>query len=61
MGALIGTPLTGMLIPKSGALTSSYIYERAGIVTGVLLMAATLACLWVRIEATLGEAWKWRV
>ncbi|KAL2859679.1 major facilitator superfamily domain-containing protein [Aspergillus pseudodeflectus] len=61
VGALIGTPLTGMLIPKSGALTSSYIYERAGIVTGVLLTAATLACLWVRIEATLGQAWKWRV
>lgn len=61
MGALIGTPLIGMLIPSSGALTSSYIYERAGIVVGVLLMAATMACLWVRIEATLGSAWKWRV
>ncbi|KAL4988771.1 major facilitator superfamily domain-containing protein [Aspergillus falconensis] len=60
MGALIGTPLTGMLIPKD-ALTSSYIYERAGIVVGVLLMAATLACLWVRIEASLGSSWKWRV
>lgn len=61
MGALIGTPLIGLLIPSSGALTSSYIYERAGIVVGVLLMAATMACLWVRIEATLGSAWKWRV
>ncbi|OJJ06987.1 hypothetical protein ASPVEDRAFT_33241 [Aspergillus versicolor CBS 583.65] len=61
MGALIGTPLIGMLIPSSGALTSSYIYERAGIVVGVLLMTATMACLWVRIEATLGSAWKWRV
>ncbi|KAL4917996.1 major facilitator superfamily domain-containing protein [Aspergillus aurantiobrunneus] len=59
MGALIGTPLIGMLIPNS-ALTSSYIYERAGIAVGVLLMAATLACLWVRIEATLGSVWKWR-
>ncbi|KAI9374490.1 major facilitator superfamily domain-containing protein [Aspergillus egyptiacus] len=61
MGALIGTPLTGMLIPNSAALTSSHIYERAGIVSGALLMAATLACIWVRIEASLGSTWKWRV
>ncbi|KAL4977980.1 major facilitator superfamily domain-containing protein [Aspergillus desertorum] len=60
MGALAGTTLTGMLISKS-ALTSSYVYERGGIVVGVLLMAATLACLWVRIEASLGSSWKWKV
>lgn len=44
MGALIGTPLTGLLITNS-ALNYSHIYERAGIVVGVLLMVATLACL----------------
>ncbi|KAL6239464.1 major facilitator superfamily domain-containing protein [Aspergillus navahoensis] len=39
MGALIGTPLTGMLIPKD-ALTSSFIfYERSGIVVGGTLSA----------------------
>ncbi|KAL4805935.1 major facilitator superfamily domain-containing protein [Aspergillus unguis] len=59
MGALIGTPLTGMLITNS-ALTSSFVYHRAGVVVGVLLMAATGACFWVRVEATLG-AWKWKV
>ncbi|KAF4167627.1 hypothetical protein CNMCM6936_004684 [Aspergillus lentulus] len=60
MGALIGTPLTGMLIPQSTALVSSIVYERAGIVCGVLLFAATLACFWVRIEATLGEHGRWK-
>ncbi|EAW16739.1 monocarboxylate transporter [Aspergillus fischeri NRRL 181] len=60
MGALIGTPLTGMLIPQSTALVSSIVYERAGIVCGVLLFAATLACFWVRIEATLGEVGRWK-
>ncbi|GIK05511.1 hypothetical protein Aspvir_009624 [Aspergillus viridinutans] len=60
MGALIGTPLTGLLIPQSTALVSSIVYERAGIVCGVLLFAATLACFWVRIEATLGELGRWK-
>ncbi|GFG08442.1 hypothetical protein IFM61392_05370 [Aspergillus lentulus] len=60
MGALIGTPLTGMLIPQPTALVSSIVYERAGIVCGVLLFAATLACFCVRIEATLGEHGRWK-
>lgn len=34
MGALIGTPLTGLLIPEPKALVSSIIYERAGITVG---------------------------
>ncbi|OJJ30974.1 hypothetical protein ASPWEDRAFT_119165 [Aspergillus wentii DTO 134E9] len=58
MGALIGTPLTGLLIPESEALTSSITYERAGIVVGVLLFAATVSCAWVRIEAMAGSPWK---
>ncbi|KAL4862306.1 hypothetical protein BDV12DRAFT_190502 [Aspergillus spectabilis] len=50
MGTLIGTPPMAMLIPKSGALTFSYIYEREGFLIGASLTAATMACLW-----------KWRV
>ncbi|KAF9886784.1 hypothetical protein FE257_011161 [Aspergillus nanangensis] len=55
-----GTPLTGLLIPQSTALSSPGVYERASITVGVLLFAASVACFWVRIEATLGAAWKWK-
>ncbi|KAL5355629.1 major facilitator superfamily domain-containing protein [Aspergillus floccosus] len=56
-----GTPLTGLLIPQATALTAPWVYERAVITVGVLLFAATVACFWVRIEATLGQTWKWKV
>lgn len=61
IGALIGTPLTGLLIPESKALVSSIIYERAGITVGVLLFAATVACFIVRIEAMMGSPWRWKM
>ncbi|GKZ91195.1 hypothetical protein AnigIFM59636_003393 [Aspergillus niger] len=57
VGALLGTPLTGLLIPRGSALTESGIYERAAITVGVLLFAATVACFWVRAEVH----GKWRV
>ena len=61
IGALIGTPLIGLLIPQSAALTSSMIYERAGITVGVLLCAATVACVIVRVEAMAGSPWRWKM
>ncbi|GKZ29519.1 hypothetical protein AbraIFM66950_005220 [Aspergillus brasiliensis] len=57
VGALLGTPLTGLLIPGGTALTESGTYERAAITVGVLLFAATVACFWVRAEVH----GKWRV
>lgn len=42
------------------ALVSSIVYDRVGIVCGVLLFAATLACVSVRIDATLGEVGRWK-
>lgn len=61
IGALIGTPLIGLLIPENQALVSSIIYERAGITCGVLLFAATVACVIVRIEAMMGSPWRWKM
>jgi MFS family permease len=60
IGALLGTPLTGLLIPRNSALASSYSYERAVIACGVLLFAASVASFWLRIEATIGSSWKWK-
>ncbi|PWY66790.1 MFS general substrate transporter [Aspergillus sclerotioniger CBS 115572] len=57
IGALLGTPLTGLLIPRGTALTESGTYERAAITVGVLLFAATVASFWVRAEVR----GKWRV
>jgi MFS family permease len=60
IGALIGTPLTGLLIPKTSSLVSSHSYERAALTCGVLLFAASVASFWLRIEAALGSAWRWK-
>ncbi|KAJ5745930.1 hypothetical protein N7520_011112 [Penicillium odoratum] len=57
IGALLGTPLTGLLIPGQSALSSVSAYERATITAGVLLFAASMATLWVRIEAS-NKSWK---
>lgn len=60
IGALLGTPLTGLLIPQATALTSPGTYTRAVITVGVLLFLASFATLWARIEATMGSKWKWK-
>ena len=59
-GALLGTPLIGLLISEREALVSSETYGRAGVTCGVLLFAATAASIWVRIEASVGSAWRWK-
>ncbi|PYH43011.1 MCT family MFS transporter [Aspergillus saccharolyticus JOP 1030-1] len=58
MGALIGTPLVGMLIPERTALVLPQTYRRAAGVVGGLLLAAAGACFWVRWEMRNG---RWRV
>ena len=59
-GALLGTPLIGLLISERESLVSSVTYERAGVTCGVLLFAATAASIWVRIEVSVGSAWRWK-
>ncbi|KAJ5802810.1 uncharacterized protein N7503_005260 [Penicillium pulvis] len=61
MGALLGTPLTGLLLPGQSALSSVSVYWRATITAGVLLFAASMATLWVRIEASSGRGRAWKV
>ncbi|KAJ6144902.1 hypothetical protein N7470_008797 [Penicillium chermesinum] len=60
-GALLGTPLTGLLLSGQSALESPYNYERVAITVGVLLSVASLATLWVRIEASSGKQWAWKM
>lgn len=61
MGALLGTPLTGLLLSSQSALSDPTNYERATIAVGVLLFAASMATLWVRIEGCSGKAWAWKL
>jgi MFS family permease len=61
MGALLGTPLTGLLVPQATALTAPTTYVHAVITVGILLFVASVATIWARLEATAGSAWKWRV
>ncbi|KAJ5945672.1 hypothetical protein N7454_002511 [Penicillium verhagenii] len=61
MGALLGTPLTGLLLPGQSALSSVSVYWRASVTVGMLLFAASMATLWVRIEAITGKTRSWKV
>ena len=61
VGALLGTPLTGLLLPGQSALSVPLNYERVTITVGVLLFAASVATLWVRIEGAAGKAWTWKL
>jgi MFS family permease len=61
VGALLGTPLTGLLLPGHSALSAPFNYERATITVGVLLFAASAATLWVRIEGAAGKTWTWKL
>jgi MFS family permease len=54
IGALLGTPLTGLLIPQATALTTPTVYIDAAVIVGVLLFVAGLATFWARLEATTG-------
>lgn len=60
LGALLGTPLTGLLIRRVTALTLSTDYEKAACTVGVLMFAAALSTTWVRIEFTLSPNWRWK-
>jgi MFS family permease len=57
MGALLGTPLTSLLLPGQSALSDPSNYLRVSYTAGILLFAASLATLWVRIEGSTGNKW----
>jgi MFS family permease len=61
MGAFLGTPLTGLLLPGQSALSAPLNYERVTITVGVLLFAASMATLWVRITGAAGKTWTWKL
>jgi MFS family permease len=60
IGALLGIPLTGLLIPTSSGLVSANNYDRAALTCGVLLFTASIASLWLRIEVSIGSRWHWK-
>lgn len=61
MGAFLGTPLTGLLLPGQSALSAPFNYERVTITVGVLLFAASMATLWVRITGATGQTSTWKL
>ncbi|PWY71140.1 MFS general substrate transporter [Aspergillus eucalypticola CBS 122712] len=61
IGALLGTPLTGLLIPQAQTLTTPQVYERAAITVMSLLFSASFCILWVRFEMMVGKAWRWKI
>ncbi|RFU27978.1 hypothetical protein B7463_g8361, partial [Scytalidium lignicola] len=60
VGALLGTPLTGLLIPQATALILPTTYLYAAVTVGVLMFVASLVTGWARLEATIGPEWKWK-
>ncbi|CAI7584886.1 unnamed protein product [Penicillium glandicola] len=61
MGALLGTPLTSLLLHGQSALSDPSNYLRVAYTVGLLLFAASLATLWVRIEGSSGKKWTWKL
>jgi MFS family permease len=61
IGALLGTPLTSLLLPGGSALEDSSNYLRVTYTVGLLLFAASIATLWVRIEGSAGKKWTWKL
>lgn len=61
IGALLGTPLTSLLLSGQSALSDPSKYLRVSYTVGILLFAASLATLWVRIEGSAGKRWTWKL
>ncbi|KIW67014.1 hypothetical protein PV04_06292 [Phialophora macrospora] len=69
LAALIGTPVAGALIRGRGGSVraagarSPTSYEHTSVMVGVLMALATIAVLWLRLEAagTIGAVSKWRL
>jgi MFS family permease len=50
---LVGTPVAGALIRSSHKIVDSRSYENTSIMVGVLLVGATVAAMWARLEVTI--------
>ena len=66
LGILIGTPTAGALIRAGSSSSDSSFssprgYERSSTMVGILLVFATLAVLWGRLEVVGMKQWKWKV
>jgi hypothetical protein len=63
IGTLIGTPVAGSLIHgnsgPSSHLASSF--EKTSLMVGCLLLGASLAVSWARIEAGARAHWPWKM
>lgn len=62
---MIGTPVGGVLTRSSAGDIGPRAYLNMSVLVGVLLFATTGACVWVRLEAAVGQAGqtgrKWRM
>ncbi|KAM0263920.1 hypothetical protein ACHAQJ_000955 [Trichoderma viride] len=54
MASLVGTPVGGLLIRSHSTGSPARSYEGTSLLTTVLLFAASLAVIWVRVEAMIG-------
>lgn len=59
LGSLVGTPVAGALIYGSAG-SSSMSFEKTIIMAGMLLVGATVAVTWARLENGLQAGWKWK-
>lgn len=62
IGTLVGTPIAGSLIHSQPvALMDAVVsFEKTILMVGVLLLGATIAVTWARVEDSVRTGWKWR-
>lgn len=58
----MGTPIAGSLIHSQlGPLMDTVVnFEKTILMVGVLLVGATVAVTWARVEDSVRTGWKWR-
>jgi MFS family permease len=63
IGTLIGTPVAGSFIHRHSGVSSHLAsgFERMSIMVGCLLMGASMAVSWARIEAGARAHWPWKL
>jgi hypothetical protein len=60
IGTLVGTPIAGALIRDAGHNEVTRSFEKTTVLVGVLLVGATVAAGWARMESALTTGWKAR-
>jgi MFS family permease len=63
IGTLVGTPVAGSLIHRHSSPTSHLAsnFERTSLMVGCLLIGASLAVSWARVEAGARAHWRWKM